>query len=412
MMSFYRRRSPLIASAKIISSSLQHSPSRSNLSAGKTTISSAFSVFSPIDVQRRFYHNGNFFHASQEPNRGLSPSLHGSPSRSNLSAGKTTICSAFSVFSPIDVQRRSYHHGNTSHSSQEPNRGLWQKALSFLPQLVVFTVPYTNRRRLITVPIKLYSEVSVWGLENVWSKLDSMPEMRRSFQFLPETDPQSVRVRWILRDIIDALHKDLKKNGVKAEHLDGLNWEVLVTSVTPFPIPLSGGKIVISTRFLRDFATDAEVATCIGHQVAQMVAGHHSEVLNLGPIGFILLFPHMIFSCLVPSIAEKIKQIVLTPLGKMGMEADYIGMILIALAGYDPQVAPSVYEKMGRLYPKGNPISVEDSLLSVTATGKERALKLAQFMEEAVNKYEEVKANYQILPRKMGGLKLIPKVKS
>ena len=31
------------------------------------------------------------------------------------------------------------------------------------------------------------------------------------------------------------------------------------------------------------------------------------------------------------------------------MEADYIGRLLIASAGYDPRVTPKVYEKLGKV---------------------------------------------------------------
>ena len=33
---------------------------------------------------------------------------------------------------------------------------------------------------------------------------------------------------------------------------------------------------------------------------------------------------------------------------RMEVEADYIGLLLIASAGYDPRVAPKVYEKLGK----------------------------------------------------------------
>ncbi|KAL3618610.1 metalloendopeptidase [Castilleja foliolosa] len=32
---------------------------------------------------------------------------------------------------------------------------------------------------------------------------------------------------------------------------------------------------------------------------------------------------------------------------RMEMEADYIGLLLLAAPGFDPRVAPQVYEKLG-----------------------------------------------------------------
>lgn len=72
------------------------------------------------------------------------------------------------------------------------------------------------------------------------------------------------------------------------------------------------------------------------------------------------------------------------------MEADYIGLLLMASAGYDPRVAPRVYEKLGK-------VAGESSLQDYLAThpsGKKRAhlLSQAKVMEEALNLYWETRA--------------------
>lgn len=74
----------------------------------------------------------------------------------------------------------------------------------------------------------------------------------------------------------------------------------------------------------------------------------------------------------------------------MEMEADYIGLLLMASAGYNPRIAPSVYEKLGK-------ISGESALrdyLSTHPSGKKRAQLLAQakVMDEALTIYREVQA--------------------
>lgn len=70
------------------------------------------------------------------------------------------------------------------------------------------------------------------------------------------------------------------------------------------------------------------------------------------------------------------------------MEADYIGLLLMASAGYDPRIAPRVYEKLGKV--AGGSSSLED-YLSTHPSGKKRAqlLAQAQVMEEALNLYRE-----------------------
>lgn len=79
---------------------------------------------------------------------------------------------------------------------------------------------------------------------------------------------------------------------------------------------------------------------------------------------------------------------------RMEMEADYIGLLLIASSGYDPRVAPKVYEKLGQI---AGDSKLRD-YLSTHPSGKKRAQLLAQakVMEEALAIYREVKAGYGI----------------
>jgi predicted Zn-dependent protease len=74
----------------------------------------------------------------------------------------------------------------------------------------------------------------------------------------------------------------------------------------------------------------------------------------------------------------------------MEIEADYIGLLLIASAGFDPRVAPKVYEKLGKI--TGD--SMVQNYLSTHPSGRKRAelLAQAQVMEEAVTIYRNVQS--------------------
>ncbi|KAI3944417.1 hypothetical protein MKW98_006578 [Papaver atlanticum] len=73
----------------------------------------------------------------------------------------------------------------------------------------------------------------------------------------------------------------------------------------------------------------------------------------------------------------------------MEKEADYIGLLLLASAGYDPRGAPQVYEKLGELLDGG--LLLEDYLYT-HPSGKKRAQLLSQdkVMEEALCIYKEL----------------------
>ncbi|OMP09761.1 hypothetical protein COLO4_05154 [Corchorus olitorius] len=88
----------------------------------------------------------------------------------------------------------------------------------------------------------------------------------------------------------------------------------------------------------------------------------------------------------------------------MEAEADYIGLMLIASAGYDPQVAPNLYENQFPLmFPEIAPNVYENldywvSFISTHPSGKKRAklLKKPRTMELAKQVYEDVKAGNHI----------------
>ncbi|XP_004308145.1 PREDICTED: mitochondrial metalloendopeptidase OMA1-like [Fragaria vesca subsp. vesca] len=75
---------------------------------------------------------------------------------------------------------------------------------------------------------------------------------------------------------------------------------------------------------------------------------------------------------------------------RMEMEADYIGLLLLASAGYDPMVAPGVYKKLSGT--AGGSAKWED-YLSTHPSGEKRVENLSQakVMEEALSIYRDVK---------------------
>jgi predicted Zn-dependent protease len=66
-------------------------------------------------------------------------------------------------------------------------------------------------------------------------------------------------------------------------------------------------------------------------------------------------------------------------------EADQIGLMILAAAGFDPRVAPPAFEKLGR----------SGRFLSTYPSSKKRAQLLSgnKIMEEALKLYREVSPN-------------------
>ncbi|XP_024991038.1 mitochondrial metalloendopeptidase OMA1 isoform X2 [Cynara cardunculus var. scolymus] len=275
-------------------------------------------------------------------------------------------------------------------------------------------------------------------------------------KILPAMHPESVRVKMISKDIIEALQRGLKKEEVwtdlnyaseggaasasrgrealmamaeetggeekwpakdevlddtwvdqsrkkgkeKGEvsataHLEGLKWEVLVVNdhvVNAFCLP--GGKIVVFTGLLEHFKTDEEIATIIGHEVAHAVARHSAEQITKNlwfTIGQLFLYQFV-----MPDLVNVMSNLLLKlPFSRrMEIEADYIGLLLMASAGYDPRIAPKVFEKLGQV--AGD--SALRDYLSTHPSGKRRSklLSEASVMQEAVGIYREAIAGREV----------------
>jgi Zn-dependent protease with chaperone function len=174
---------------------------------------------------------------------------------------------------------------------------------------------------------------------------------------------------------------------VATKHLEHLNWEVIVVKdnmVNAFCLP--GGKIVVFTGLLDHFRTDPEIATVIAHEVGHAIARHSAEMItrNLWFTALQLLVLQFIY---MPDLIGTLSNLLLhLPFSRrMEIEADHIGLMLLAAAGYDPRIAPKVYEKLGKI--TGD--SALNNYLSTHPSSKKRAemLSQARVMDEAMDMY-------------------------
>ncbi|KAF9605932.1 hypothetical protein IFM89_021080 [Coptis chinensis] len=206
---------------------------------------------------------------------------------------------------------------------------------------------------------------------------------RYTGKVLDEKHPQSVRARLILRNILKGLVKRNPNYASGFRHFDDWIWEIaVIDDPTIFAYDILQGKIFISNGLLEYFRNDTEVATIIRHEVGHFVARHHAECPTLP-----LSHRHM-----------------------TELEADYIGLLLMASAGYDPRIAPKMWKKM-EIWDSCDLPEMWDSFdlsegleneeededsLSTHPSDEERANFLAQnhIMEEALTIYYEVQAQF------------------
>ncbi|KAM0879660.1 hypothetical protein ACQ4PT_034083 [Festuca glaucescens] len=181
----------------------------------------------------------------------------------------------------------------------------------------------------------------------------------------------------------------------QTKHLNELNWEVIVVRdnlVNAMCLP--GGKIVVFTGLLDHFKTDAEIATVLSHEIGHAIARHLPEMITKG-MWFTILQIVILQFIYMPDLINAMSNLLLRlPFSRrMEIEADHIGVMLQASAGFDPRVAPTVYEKLGKI--AGNPSALKN-YLSTHPSSQKRAelLSRAQVMEEAMQLYREARAGH------------------
>lgn len=180
-------------------------------------------------------------------------------------------------------------------------------------------------------------------------------------QFLKENKvvtgtSQATMVRSVGQKIKNAAEKYLNANGYKG-YLDGYQWEynlVQDDAVNAWCMP--GGKIVVYTGILPITKDEAGLATVMGHEVAHALVNHGAQRMSAGTlqelgavgVGAATSGQTQQSQALFQQAYGITSQYVgMLPFSrKHENEADEIGLILMAIAGYNPDKATEFWKRM------------------------------------------------------------------
>ena len=167
---------------------------------------------------------------------------------------------------------------------------------------------------------------------------------------------QTAMVVRVGKKIASATEAYLRANGMASE-LNNFAWEfnlVQDPQVNAFCMP--GGKIVVYEGLMKLVSSDDELAVVVGHEVAHAVAKHSNERISQQVMA---QYGANILNSLVSDKSAAVQNVAQTVYGigaQYGMmlpfsrkhesEADYMGLVLMTIAGYNPDVAVGFWQKM------------------------------------------------------------------
>jgi predicted Zn-dependent protease len=207
------------------------------------------------------------------------------------------------------------------------------------------TVPVTGRSQLSLVS---NSEIIPMATQQYNEVLKKGP--------LSTNKEQTELVRRVGVRIQKAVEQYMTEKGALSE-LEGFAWEfnLIEDNETVNAWCMPGGKVAFYTAILPICKDEAGVAVVMGHEVAHAIANHGRERMSTGLVQQFGLSTLGAAMGQNPTLTQQVFAQAVGYGSQLGMlsfsrkhesEADKIGLIFMAMAGYDPQEAPKFWQRM------------------------------------------------------------------
>jgi predicted Zn-dependent protease len=244
------------------------------------------------------------------------------------------------------------------------------------------------------VPVTGRSQLNLIPSSTILSMSDNEYDAFLKEHRVSSNTQQAGMVRRVGGRIQQAVETYFRQNNL-ASQLDGYAWEFnLVEDKAANAWCMPGGKVVVYTGILPITQTETGLAVVMGHEIAHAVAEHGNERMSQG---LLTQLGGMALSEALSSKPEQTRALWMTAFGvgtQVGAllpfsrlqesEADRLGLIFMAMAGYDPNEAVAFWQRMA-----ANSSGSPPEFLSTHPSDKTRIANLQKVIPEAMRYYNQ-----------------------
>ena len=236
------------------------------------------------------------------------------------------------------------------------------------------TVPYTGRSQLQLISPQQESEMGVQAFQQIVGKAKLSNDAASS-------------------EMVTRVGKRIAAVTGHQEY----QWEYRLIQddkqVNAFALP--GGKVAVYTGILPVTKDENGLAAVLGHEIGHVVARHGGERISQQMGVNVTVETLAGLSSGNPLVVQSVSDLlgagasvgVLLPWGRIQeSEADHLGLILMAKAGYDPHAARDLWVRMAELSAKGSGKPPE--FLSTHPSEATRITQIEAWMPEAMQYYK------------------------
>ncbi|KRT69102.1 MAG: Peptidase family M48 [candidate division NC10 bacterium CSP1-5] len=248
------------------------------------------------------------------------------------------------------------------------------------------TAPYTQRSQLMLISLGEENQLGAQAFQQILSK-------------------EKVSHDPVLQAVVDRIGSRV----ANAARRPDFQWQFVVVDnpKTANAFALPGGKVAVYTGMFPVAKTEGGLAAVMAHEVAHVLARHGGERLShglLAQMGAVAVQAGM--AGRDPGVVQGVMTAyglganvgVLLPYGRLQeSEADRIGLVLMAQAGYDPREAVQLWQRMGEQDRQAPP-----EFLSTHPSPRTRIQDLQGLMPNALTYYrpspDQIAESTRLLP--------------